>query len=144
MFVYKFGFPVYQTAEDSPHVEEILDELLWLPDKGSFLPGCLMGQLLRSTAVLLVVFPVKLCEFRSFLWAGVVLTRGARAGILWGRAIQSLELLQWFLACGWVQKPVQYVEGCLPCIQTRLNDLMILIGIELIFLVCIPQTISLP
>lgn len=77
---YRFGFPVRQPVQDLLRVEEILDELLCLPDEGSSLPGCLMGQPLSSTAVQLVKFPVEPREFRSSLWAGLVLIRDLDQG----------------------------------------------------------------
>lgn len=48
-----------------------------------------MGQLLSSTAVWLVKFPVKPCEFRSSLWAGVVLICGASEGMGCERVLLS-------------------------------------------------------
>lgn len=104
---------VYQPAEDSPHVEEILDELLCLPDKESFLPACWTGQL--QTAVPLVKFLVKPCEFRSSLWAGVVLIRGASAGVgceqpLLSDRVCSTEGIRWALADLGVSISILYWE----------------------------------
>lgn len=65
-------FPVHQPAEDLHRVEEILDELLCLPDKRLVPAWTFNGASPSSAAVQLVKFPVEPSEFRSSLlgWFG--------------------------------------------------------------------------